>query len=128
MGSSPAVRETDAETLRDMKIPVTLVVGGSEELLAAVGSAALSAQVLVAECGTGDATDTAAQMRPLVIVVPADIFDGDPDGYQTLARDVRAQVMRVPADFAPADFEEELKTLMLQAEAKRPSWSDDLRG
>ncbi len=121
------VRETDAETLRDMKIPVTLVVEGGADLLAAVGSAALSAQVLVAECGISDATDTAAQMRPLVIVVPADIFDSDPDGFQTLARDVRAQVMRVPADFAAAELEEKLKTLMLEAEAKRPSWADDLK-
>ncbi len=110
-----------------MKIPVTLVVEGSEDLLAAVGSAALSAQVLVAECGTADATDTAAQMRPLVIVVPSDIFDSDPDGFQTLARDVRAQVMRVAADFDPAELEEQLKDLMLQAEAKRPSWSDNLK-
>jgi hypothetical protein len=110
-----------------MKIPVALIVGGTEDLISAVSDAALTAQVLVAECSVADATNTAAQMRPLVMVMPEEIYDADSEGFDALARDVRARVMRVPRGFEPGDLERDLVALMLEAEQKRPSWSDDLR-
>jgi len=122
------VRETEVETLRDLKIPVTLVIAGTEALLSAVGNAALNAQVLVAECGVAEATDTAAQMRPLVIVLPADVYGTDPQSFDALARDVRARVLSVPQGFDRTEVEQQLKELMLEAEAKRPSWANELGG
>ncbi len=88
-------RETEATTLRQFKIPVVLVVGGSEELIAAVSEAALSAQVLVAECTVENATDTAAQMRPLVMIIPEEVYSADSKNFDALARDVRAEILRV---------------------------------
>lgn len=119
-------RETEATTLRQFKIPVVLVVGGTEELIAAVSEAALSAQVLVAECTEGDATNTAAQMRPLVMIVPEDVYTADSNNFDALARDVRAEILRVDGSETPAELEAELARLMAQAEAKRPSWTEEL--
>jgi hypothetical protein len=121
------VRESEAPTLRDLKIPVALVIAGTEEILGAVSSAALSAQVLVAECSVMDATNTAAQMRPLVMVMPDEIYDADPEGFDALARDVRARVLHVATDFDGAALEQELVQLMQEAEYNRPSWIDELK-
>jgi hypothetical protein len=127
MRSSAKVERTDKATLKDMKIPVALVVAGTEAIIGAVSDAALSAQVLVAECGVADATNTAAQMRPLVMVIPAEVYDTDAEGFDALAQDVRAQVMRVPTGFDLEELERDLLKLMLEAENKRPSWSDQLK-
>lgn len=127
MGSCRPVRESEAPTLRDMKIPVALIVGGTEDLIGAVSDAALTAQVLVAECSVADATNTAAQMRPLVMVMAEDIYEADPEGFEALARDVRARIMCVPRSFERQALEQDLVQLMIEAEQKRPSWSDELR-
>jgi nucleotide-binding universal stress UspA family protein len=121
-------RETEATTLRQFKIPVVLVVGGTEELIAAVSEAALSAQVLVAECTVVDVTDTAAQMRPLVMIIPEDVYQSDASNFEALARDVRAEILRVDADAPGTDLEADLARLMARAEAKRPSWTEELGG
>lgn len=122
-------RETEATTLRQFKIPVVLVIGGSEALIAAVSEAALSAQVLVAECPVVNATDTAAQMRPLVMIIPDDVYDADASNFDALARDVRAEILHVdPSGVLASELEPELAKLMAQAEAKRPSWTDELLG
>jgi hypothetical protein len=121
------VHKSDAPTLRDMKIPVALVVGGTEELISAVSEAALSAQVLVAQCGTADATNTAAQMRPLVIVMPEDVYESDPPSFDELARDVRARILQVSQDFDAKQLQREFIELMNDAESNRPSWIDGLK-
>jgi hypothetical protein len=121
-------REFEAQTLRQLRIPVVLVIGGTEELIGAVSQAALSAQVLVAECTVDDATNTAAQMRPLVMILPEDVYQADANNFEALARDVRAEILRVDDRSADAaEIEAELSQLMARAEAKRPSWTDDLR-
>ena len=120
-------RETEATTLRQFKIPVVLVIGGSEALIAAVSEAALSAQVLVAECTVENATDTAAQMRPLVMILPEEVYLADSNNFDALARDVRAEILRVDDELRGAELESELSLLMARAEAKRPSWTDELR-
>jgi hypothetical protein len=120
-------RDFEAQTLRQLRIPVVLVVGGTEELIGAVSQAALSAQVLVAECTVDDATNTAAQMRPLVLILPEDVYQADANNFEALARDVRAEILRVDEAMDATEIESELAQLMARAEAKRPSWSDDLR-
>ena len=120
-------RETEATTLRQFKIPVVLVIGGSEALIAAVSEAALSAQVLVAECTVENATDTAAQMRPLVMILPEEVYLADSNNFDALARDVRAEILRVDDELRGAELESELSLLMARAEAMRPSWTDELR-
>lgn len=121
------VPRSESPTLRQMQVPVALVVGGTAELLQTVEQAALSAQVLVAECSVADATNSAAQMRPLVMIMAEDVYSFDPDSFEALARDVRSQVLTVPpGGIRLEDLEAKLENLMLEAENLRPSWSDDL--
>jgi hypothetical protein len=120
-------RDNETPTLRQMQIPVALIVGGTEELISSFGEAAVSVQVLVAECSVADAATTAAQLRPLVLVMNDDIYQFDAEGFEALARDVRSRVMRVPTPVpAPAELEAQLTALMQEAENERPSWSPDI--
>lgn len=115
-------------TLRQFQIPVVLIICGTEELIGSIGKVAVSAQVLVSECGEEDATTTAAQMRPLVIIMHEEIYQQDPANFEALARDVRARVMRVASgENDPVELEKRLKALMAEAEARRDSWTGDLR-
>jgi hypothetical protein len=121
------VPRPDAPTLRQMQVPVALVIGGSPELVRSVEEAALSAQLLVAQCGVADATNSAAQMRPLVMIITEDVYSFDPESFEALARDVRSQVLTVPAEgILPEDLEAKLEAMMIEAENLRPSWSDEL--
>lgn len=119
--------DSDVPTLRQLKIPTALVVGGSPALIHAISKAALSAQVLVAECALTDATTTAAQTRPLVLVMSEDVYAFDPEAFDALARDVRARLLRVEAKTPDADeLKDRLVALMEEAERLRPSWTGEL--
>jgi len=121
------VRDQEVPTLRQFKVPVVLVVGASEELLGVVSDVALTAQVLVSECSPEAATDTAASMRPLVLVMPEEVYAQDSQNFDALARDVRAKVLRVQIPVPSASqLEPELTRLMHEAEAQRPSWTSEL--
>lgn len=121
------MRDQEVPTLRQFKVPVVLVVGASEELLGLVSDVAITAQVLVSECSPEAATDTAASMRPLVLVMPEEVYLQDSQNFDALARDVRAKILRVPAPLpGPGQLEPELTRLMQEAEAQRPSWTGDL--
>lgn len=114
-------------TLRPMQVPVTLVVGGSERLIGAVSEAAISAQLLVAECTLVDAMNTAAEMRPLVIVLPRDVYEAEREGLDLLARDIRAKLLVVESDtLDPLELEQQLAGLMSDAENQRPSWAGEM--
>jgi hypothetical protein len=122
------VRDTELPTLRQFQIPVVLIICGTEELIGAIGEVAVSLQVLVSECSEEDAATTAAQMRPLVIILHEEIYQQDPIGFEALARDVRARVMRVARGHTePLELEQRLTQLMAEAEAQRDSWSGELR-
>ena len=122
------MRETEAPTLRHFKIPTILVVGGSEELIRAVSEVALSMQVLVAECGVADVTDTATQMQPLLLAMTPEVYGSDASNFDALARDIRALVLQVgkrEADDLSA-LEHHVQELMHEVETKRPSWAGEL--
>ncbi len=121
------VRDNEVPTLRQFKIPVVLVIGGSSSLLSAVSDIAVSAQVLVSECSVDTATDTAAQMRPLVMIMEEDVYAQDATNLEALARDVRAKIMRVgAAPHDPQHLAPVLLQLMAEAENQRPSWTSEL--
>jgi hypothetical protein len=123
------VRDNEVPTLRQFKIPVVLVIGGSEELLGEISNIAVSAQVLVSECGAQEATDTATQMLPLVLIMEEDVYKADSNNLEALARDVRAKIMRVGAGPHQAEIlAAELQKLMAEAEEQRPSWTGELAG
>lgn len=120
IGSVP--RETEAPTLRNFKVPVVLVVGGDDDLIRTVSEAALSLQVLVVDCSPEDAMNTAVQMQPLVMVVPAGVYDRDQNNFDALARDIRAELLRVDPTTSHDELGKALTVMMQEAEAKRPSW------
>jgi hypothetical protein len=116
----------DSPTLRQLHVPVALVIGGARELVRVVEEAAVSAQVLVAECTVGEATNAAAEMRPLVMIMSEDVYSFDPDSFEALAQDVRSQVLTVQLDGVQAeDLKAKLKALMLEAEELRPGWDGE---
>ncbi len=121
------VSDFEAPTIKPARVPVTLVVGGNDRLIGAVSEAAISAQLLVADCTVAEAASTAAELRPLVIVIPTVVYEADIEGYENLARDLRARLLVVQEDVLnPADLEEHLILLMNDAESQRPSWTGDL--
>lgn len=121
------MRDQEVPTLRQFKVPVVLVVGASEELLGLVSDVAITAQVLVSESSAEDVTDNAASMRPLVLVMPEEVYAQDEQNFEALARDVRAKILPVASPLpSAADFEPELTRAMHEAEAQRPSWTGEL--
>ena len=105
---------------------MALVIGGTPELLKAVEEASLSAQVLVADCTVAEATNTVASMRPLVMVMPDDVYSFDPDSFEALARDVRSKVLTIPAEgMTPEALRSRLEATMLEAETLRQGWTDE---
>lgn len=117
------VTDREVPTLRQLQIPVALVVSGSDALLSAMSAASVQVQVLVSECSVVDAPTMAAQMRPLVLVMTREVYEGDRDGFDSLARDVRSRVLAVDDTAIDiAELEAQLSELMLEAENQRPSW------
>lgn len=119
--------DSGTPTPKQLRIPVALLVGGDAATIALLSEAAVGAQVLVAECAEADVITAAAQMRPLVLVVPEDIYVRDPEELEALARDIRATVLRLGQVDQPdaGVLEAQLSALMIEAEHKRPSWTVD---
>lgn len=114
----------DLPTLRQLHVPVALVVGGSAELVGIVEDAALSVQLLVTNCSVADATTRAAELRPLVMIMSEDVYGFDPDSFEALAKDVRSRVITVPVEGLDAEaLKARLAAIMLDAEEHRPSWT-----
>jgi hypothetical protein len=116
----------DVPTLRQLHVPVALVIGGARDLVRVVEEAAVSAQLLVAECTVAEATTAAAEMRPLVMIINEDVYRFDPESFVALAQDVHSQVLTVPSEnIQTEELETKLRQLMLEAEEGRPSWNGE---
>ena len=116
----------DSPTLRQLHVPVALVIGGTRDLVRIVEEAAVSAQVLVAECTVAEATTAAAEMRPLVMIMSEDVFGFDPESFEALAQDVRSQVVTLrPDNIQPEELKAKLKALMLETEDLRSGWTGE---
>ncbi|MBI4953579.1 MAG: hypothetical protein HY908_16260 [Myxococcales bacterium] len=121
----PESRSQDAPTLRQLTIPMVLLAGLSQRLLATLNEAALSVQVLVSDCTLQEAANIAAQVRPLVIVLTEQNYRFDPESFDHLARDVGASLLRVPNDEVDAAvLGERLAAAMLEAEQRRAGWAE----
>jgi hypothetical protein len=123
------VSHSEIPTIKPARVPVTLVVGGNDRLIGLVSEAAIAVQLLVADCSTSDAATTAAEMRPLVLVFPHDVYEADREAMDSLARDVRAKILVVDDGMVdPLELEHRLGALMGEAENQRPSWAGELGG
>ncbi|MBM4360001.1 MAG: hypothetical protein FJ096_18000 [Deltaproteobacteria bacterium] len=118
---------SEIPTLKPARVPVTLVIGGTDRMIGVVSEAAISAQVLVADCSASDAATTAAEMRPLVLVMPRDVYEVEREAMDSLARDVRARILILDEDHVDTEeLELQLVALMNEAENQRPSWAGEL--
>jgi len=67
-----------------------------------------------------NAATLAAQTHPLVIVVPAMIYDYDADSFEALATDVRARLVKLPdEDIEQDDLDTLIIDAMMEAEELR---------
>ena len=87
----------DQPTMRHRKVPCVLVVGGTEELVAATTRVANgeSPAIGIEVCGAANAPSLAARLRPFALVLNQEIFDFDPEEFTALARDVHADLVVV---------------------------------
>lgn len=114
----------DAETLRSSNVPTVLVIGASPEFLARCRSGSAKAGAVVISSTVQAATTTAAERRPVAIVLTADIHGFDPGAFAALAKDVRATLVTVPDEAIPSPaLESAIEKAVTSALRRRPSKS-----
>jgi hypothetical protein len=113
-------------TLPSFSPPTVLAVSCPPELVARCAKALGPMGLAVQECGFLVAATTAAERRPLVIVMVDDIYAFDPEEFDALARDVQASLVRVEEDIPVATLQLLLGAAVDDAAARRsellPAW------
>jgi hypothetical protein len=92
---SPAIRERETPPARSnvIALPLVLLLGCDPDLEARCRSIAARARVLVRSSPVPFARAEVSAMAPLVIIVPADIYEGAPWGFEVLAEKVGASLL-----------------------------------
>lgn len=87
-------------------VPIVLVVGGPQDLLAAVRKVAAyeDSSIVVNECDVGSVRSVAPRLRPFALVLAQDVYGFDPDRLGALAAELQAElvvikIMRVSSGF-----------------------------
>ena len=107
------------DTLPSMAAPAVLVVSCPSDLVARCAEAVESLALALQECGFVAAATTAAERRPLAIVMTEDVYAFDPEAFDALARDVRASLVRVEEDIPAAKLELILEVAVEEAARRR---------
>lgn len=103
---------SDIPTAKVTPAPVVLCVGCSGPLARRCRDSAVEGGATMVETDVINAATLAGQTHPLVIVVPAMIYDYDADSFEALATDVRARLVKLPDDKIAQD---DLDTLIIDA-------------
>ncbi|NRA35469.1 MAG: hypothetical protein HRU17_19240 [Polyangiaceae bacterium] len=115
--SAPFVSEDD--TLVNADAECVVLVAGDAPALAACRSAAIKvASAPVEECEMKDVATHCAKFHPFAIVLDNSIYEFDPAEFDSLARDVGAQLVRIPTGEL-SGFELELMLIAALNEAHR---------
>jgi hypothetical protein len=94
--TSPASTEAPTSEVRPSNVialPLILLLGCDAELAARCRSIAARSKVLVRSSPVPFARSEVTALAPLVIVVPADIYEGAPWGFEVLAEKVGASLL-----------------------------------
>jgi hypothetical protein len=98
-----------APTVRPAQVPVVLVAGGPDSLIASARAVARaeSLSIVVQACGAVTVATVAASLRPFALVLNQDLFAFDPEEFTALARDVQAELVVVKVTGATGAFLEQ---------------------
>lgn len=92
-------------TLTAVTAPMVLTIGCPSELQGRVEVALGLVKTILKHCELAQAPTLAAQKRPLVMVIPEDLYEFDPQEFDALARDVGASLLRVEEDIDEVTLE-----------------------
>src|SRR5262245_6320239 len=111
---------TEVDTTKTTPLPLVLLVGASPGLVERCCDAAAAAAVGVKECDLARLATQAALWRPLVIILPRDLYDFDPSEFDALAKDVGARLVTlVSEDVTIEELEREMVHAVEEAERDR---------
>ena len=82
-------------TLTAVTAPMVLTIGCPSELQERVADALGSIRTILKHCDLSQAPTIAAERWPLVMVIPEDLYEFDPQEFDALARDVGASLLCV---------------------------------
>lgn len=91
--ASPALRAPEARPNNVIALPLILLLGCDAELEARCRSIAARAKVLVRSAPVPFQRSEVTALSPLVIMVPAHIYEGAPWGFEVLAEKVGASLL-----------------------------------
>lgn len=122
------MKPTDGSTLTALAAPAVLAIGCSPELVARCARALEGIGVALRTCDFLNAATAVGERRPLVLLLPDDLYAFDPDEFDALARDVQASLVRVEEGIPVAMLELLLTAAIDAAAARRgellPAWPE----
>ena len=94
--TSPAARRPEPAPSNIISLPLILLLGCDAELTSRCRSIAARARVLVrASLATLPAQREVSALSPLVIIVPAAVYESSPWGYEVMAERVGASLLMI---------------------------------
>ena len=92
---SPAVRPVDRAPSNVISLPLIVLLGCDGALEARCRRIAARARVLVRSSPVPFARSEVTSLEPLVIIVPAQVYEGAPWGFEVLAEKVGASLLMI---------------------------------
>jgi hypothetical protein len=127
--SSPAVRVEAPEPSNVIRLPLILLLGCGAELEARCRAIAWRARVLLRAAPMPYQRSEVAALHPLVIIVPAAVYECAPWGFEVLAEKVGASLLMLDREpMAPIVLEYRMMESLVFATRLRARVQDVLEG
>lgn len=118
--TSPVNRSADVRPSNVIALPLVLLLGCDQELEAKCRSIAARARVLVRAAPVPFQRSEVTALAPLVIMVPAHIYEGAPWGFEVLAEKVGASLLMMDGEpIAPIVLEYRMMEALMFASRLR---------
>jgi hypothetical protein len=125
----PALRAPETALSNVIALPLILLLGCDPDVEARCRAIALRARVLVRAMPLPFQRSEVASMAPLVIIVPAPVYEGAPWGFEVLAEKVGASLLMLDRDpMAPIVLEYRMMEALVFATRLRARVRDALHG
>jgi hypothetical protein len=127
--TSPAVRNSEPPLDNVIALPLILLLGCDAELEARCRSIAARARVLLRTAPVPFQRSEVAALQPLVIMVPAAVYEGAPWGFEVLAEKVGASLLMIDREpMAPIVLEYRMMEALVFATRLRARVRETLEG